>query len=408
MNYIISILMMLTLLPTQVLGMYSTFYKPTFWLEKPRIDRKNMTSYELTYLYARASQSFNKNGQRVPLLAFSGPESLLPCFVEPLDDCSSNTSICKDNKPIAHAMLGGNFAETTVMNEFIQNIHKHFFIRLNLPITNATLKNISITPTDACGDPIIPNKEINSYIDKLSLKIFGVNSSNKQDASIIGPSFLLFGFMNTFDNFNHLDMLDLDFTTGLVMPIIGVDCKDDLRLFPHRELTNFGIPFQLKCMIGVYNWLNVGFAATIIAHFSKDVVFELNENPYPNHIIIPTRKMAKMFHYPFIALTSYIEGEYFLPHWTWYVGFNFTKQYKTVWNICGATREENEIANRFPSVVPWQSGAITLATEIDFFSQEKKMMPRFKLTYVQRLFGKSCFDTAVFAGHFGFEMLYDF
>lgn len=424
MNYIVCILTLFICLPAQFFGMNTTFYKPTYWHEKPRFDRKNMTTYELTYSYAWASKSFNKDGDKAPLLAFSNPEPLLPSFI--------NTKVdCKDNKPIAYAIFDGKFSENTITNEFIQNLHQHFFIQVNFPITNAYLKNISITPTNACGNSIESNSKIDSYIEKLSLKLFDGCSKNTQSASIIGPSFLLFGFIKSFTNFNHLDMLDFEFKTGFVIPVISLkncgskehnpsNCNfnspnliSDLNnqhfsLFPRTSLQNFGIPFQLKCMIGAYDWFNFGVSATVVLHLKKDHTFEINQCPYPNKLIIPTSTMASLLHHPFMAFTTYFEGEHFLPHWTWYVGFNFVKQYKTVWDICSGTSEENHIANKFPALAPWQQGAITISSEIDFSSEEKKCMPRLKIIYVKRLFGKSCFDTSVISGQAGFELLYDF
>ena len=324
----------------------------------------------------------------------------MPSFIDPKVDC-------KDNKPIAYAIFDGKFHENTIVNELVQNLHQHFFIQLNCPITNAYLKNICITPTDACANNIVSNKKIDSYIEKLSLKIFDGSPKNTQSASIIGPSFLLFGFAKTFNNFNHLDLLDFEFKTGFVIPVFILD-KPDFSIFPRTDLKNFGIPFQFKLMLGAYDWLNFGVATTVVVHMKTDDLFDVNENPYQNNFLIPTSKMASMHHHPFITATAYFEGEHFLPYWTWYVGFNFVKQYKTVWGICGGTCDENQIANRFSPVVPWQQGAITISSEIDFSKEEKKCMPRLKIIYVKRVFGKSCFDTSVIAGQFGFELLYDF
>lgn len=400
MNYILSVLMLLTVLPTQLIGMYTTFFKPTYWPEKPRFDRMNMTSYELTYSYTWASKSFDKNGNKVPLLAFANPEPLLPSFLNPKINP-------EDNKPIAYAIFDGKFTEGTITHEFVQNLHQNFFIQANFSITQSYLKNISITPTNACGIKITPDQKIDSYIEKLSSKLFEGSCNNTQIASIIGPSFLLFGFTKSFTNFNHLDLLDFEFKTGIVFPVLGLN-GPDFNLYPRTELKNFAVPFQLKFMIGAYDWLNFGAAGTVAFHFKKDHLWDINENPYPNKLLIPTKKMATVYHHPFITFSTYFEGDNFLPHWTWYVGFHFVKQYKTVWNICSGTKSENYIANHFPAQLSWQQGTIMISSEIDFSSEEKKLMPRCKIVYIKRLFGKSCFDSSVFAGQFGFEILYDF
>jgi hypothetical protein len=406
MNYIICLLALFTCVQTQIFGMYTTFYRPTYWPEKPRFDRMNMTSYELTYFHGWASKSFNKDGERVPLLAFSNPEPLLPSFLEFKGPCKYSKPV-KDNKPISYAIFDGQYSTDVIINEIVQNFHKHFFVQINVPIGQEHLKSISIKPTDARGNSINPDQKINSYIEQLSSKIFDESCTKVQTRSFVGPSFLLFGFAKTFNNFNHLDLLDFEFKTGFVVPIFILS-KPDFSIFPRTDLRNFGIPFQFKFMLGAYDWLNFGVATAVVLHLKADDLFDVNENPYPNNFLIPTSKMASMLNQPFITFTTYFEGEHFLPYWTWYVGFDFVKQYKTEWEICGGTPCENQIANKFSPLIPWQQGNIILSSEIDFSKEEKKCMPRLKIIYAKRIFGKSCFDTSIFGGQVGFEILYDF
>ncbi|MBI2344883.1 hypothetical protein HYV10_02305 [Candidatus Dependentiae bacterium] len=406
-NYIAPIITLFLIIPHQTLSMYTTFFRPTFWLEKPRFDRRNMTSYELSPYYAWADKSFDKNGEKVPLLAFANPEPLLPSFLEPIKNCAYN-SRKNDESPIGYAIFDAKYVTTVITNEIIQNFHENFFVQINIPLGLDTLKNISITPTNKAGVAIEHNEEIDTYLDALSSKLFESKNRNIQYSPFIGPSFILFGFTKSFTHFTRLDLLDFEFKTGLVLPDHSLDKESDFLLLPRTNLNNYGIPFQLKCMIGIYDWLNFGVSATTVLHIKKDSIYKINQQPYPNMLIIPTKKMASMLHYPFLAFTTYIEGENFLPHWTWHVGLNFIKQLKTVFEICGGSAEENRIANQFPSQLPWEQISITLSSEFDIFSQEGRIMPKIRITYANRLFGKNCFDSSLVSGHLGFDVLYDF
>ncbi len=165
---------------------------------------------------------------------------------------------------------------------------------------------------------------------------------------------------------------------------------------------------QLQMMAGFYDWLNVGGALGMIAFIPNNHPSPVNQAPYPNKIIVPNREAMQVFHHPIFTVTAYIEGEHFFPHWTWYVGFNFVQHTKTTWHGCPNECDLTNIANNYPVIVPWMQGAITLSSEFDFGTKEKQVMPRLKIMYVKRLFGRNCFDSAVFASGVGFELIYDF
>lgn len=400
MNYIISIITLFALVPLQTLGMFTTFNKPTYWQHKPRFDRNNLTSYELTYTHAWATSSFNDEGNKVSLLNFSNPEPLLPSFL----NCHVSD---KKNIPVCYGLFDGKYSMDTVHNEFAQNIYKNFYLQVHIPISHDQITNIRITPTDAHGEIIPQTEKIDSYLEKLSKKLFTFPGQRSQERYFVGPLFFFFGYTKSFEDFNHLDMLDFSFKTGIISPVIPL-IHPKFSLYPRLEPFNFGIPFELELLIGVYDWLNIGVATTLITFIKNDDILPVNLHPYPNKLIFPDKRMCSLFHYPQINFSTYIEGEYFLPHWTWYVGFSFVKQYKTVWNICSGSQQENCVANKFPTNIGWQQGAITISSEFDFSSDEKFCMPRCRFMYIKRIFGKNCFNSAILVGQVGFELLYDF
>ncbi len=407
MNYIIYIVTLCVFLPTQIMGMYTTFYKPSYWQEKPRYDRYNLTTYEFSYSHSWASKSFNKDGDRVPLLAFSGPEPLLPSFVDCDQRCDHPCKIdCRDNKPVCYGIFDGEFTLDSLHHEFVQNIHKHCFLDIVVNLSHAHLKNICVTPTDACGKKIPRTEEINTYLKKFFHKFIGDQNPGEQERVFLGPCFVLLGYTRSYENFKHADVFDFSFRTGFIIPVHDFE-HPDFSLYPRTDQIDYGIPAQIEMSAGFFDWLNVGGSFTVIAFMKRDDIVDINKYPYPNRFIVPTAAMSGVLHHPQVACNVYIEGENLVPYWSWFIGFSFIKQFKTVWDVCD-DKSANHIANQFPVHLPWQQGSITLSSEFSFSSEEKKCMPRLKIMYIKRIFGKSCFDTAVIAGQIGLDFIWNF
>ena len=192
------------------------------------------------------------------------------------------------------------------------------------------------------------------------------------------------------------------------MSIITIYKKSKFNIFPRQDILNLGIPLQVNIMCGLYDWLNIGATASVIGYLQNDLIVPLNKYPYYNKALIPDSELATIKTNPLIALSAYVEGEYLIPHWTWFIGFSYTKQYKTTFCRCDRENFPHAKINKYTTQYPWEQLAFTFSSEIDFSSDEKKIMPRCKIVYVKRFYSKNCFDSALFAGQFGFEVLYDF
>jgi hypothetical protein len=400
MNYLCRLILILTMSQVVLCGMRATFFKPNYWLEKPRFDRRNMTTAEVTYTYARATQSFNGDSAKIPLLSYQGPEPLLPSFLNPKVPLSQN-------KPIAYAACNGKYTSQSAWGTIIQNIRDSFFFEATSSISYDCITDITITPTDHDGWPLLHlSKKIEDYITQLKTKLFSSNNNN-QKRTYVGPSYFMFGYTKSFDNFEYVDVIDLSIQTGCVVPVIILDYpQSDFYLFPRQDIFNLGIPLQLNLMCGLYDWLNFGLTASVIGYLQNDLLIPVNTNPYPNKLLIPNCQLTTIKTEPLFAITAFIEGEYLAPHWTWFVGFSYTKQNKTV--FCNQEEKISNILNKYPIQQPWQQLALTFSSEIDFSCEEQKIMPRVKFVYVKRISSKNCFDTSLFAGQFGFEVLYNF
>lgn len=400
MNYIYRIIIILAMSKNAFCAMRATFFKPNYWLEKPRFDKKNMTTVETTYNYAKAENSFNSNGQKVPLLSYRNPEPLLPKFIDP-ESTNSN--------PISYAVFNGKYKSQAIYGTVVQNIKESFFFEATSCFSYDSLNNITITPTTKTGIHILyPDKKLETYLEELRSKIFN-SSNNSQKRTYVGPSFFMFGYTKSFNELDYADMIDISVQTGIVLPVIIVDLpQSDFYLFPRQDVLNLGVPLQLNIMCGLYDWLNIGATASVIGYLQNDLVVPLNQESFYNKVLIENSDLTTVKTEPLVAFSAFVEGEYLVPHWTWYVGFSYTKQYKTVFCSCDQQEFSNNHINKYTTQYPWQQLAFTFSSEIDFSCKERKIMPRCKIVYVKRFLSQNCFNSALFAGQLGFEVLYEF
>jgi|GEM_PF-1347899 len=390
------------------IAMQNTFWGPSSRIDKPRFARKNLTTFELSGAYHNAKKSFNHSGQKVPLLAYKGPEPLLERFVD--------TSLSYRNADIiSYAVFDAFYKGKQGNFTWMQNIHEHFCFEMTSSITNDTIKNIVILPTTPEGrylteQEIADQPDLVKYLEDLNQKLFPSDSSNQQNRTYIGPSCFLMGYTTSLTDFEIVDFVDISVQTGCVVPIIPIAHSwKKLSIFPHQDIVNLGIPLQLNVAVGLYDWLNIGASGLLLGYIKNDQVIPLNTTSTPNKLLVPSCGMCTVQSEPLIAMSAYIEGEYFIPRWNWFLGVSYTKQYKTTYSAYDRQKFPTKLINKYPINSPWQYAYLTVASEIDLAKDNSaQLMPRCKFTYVVPMYGSSCFATQTFAGQLGMEIVYDF
>lgn len=404
--WLISCLFLCTV--TMSMAMQNTFWAPSPRVDKPRFVRNNLTTVELSGAYHDAKKSFNCTGHKAPLLAYQGPEPLLKRFVD--------TSLKYNNAEIiSYAIFDAFYKGSQGTFTWMQNIHEHFCFELTTSITNDTIKNIVIFPTTKQGRYLTPQEIANQpdlvdYLQDLQQELFSTDGAPQQNRTYIGPSCFLMGYTTSLTDFEIVDFVDITVQTGCVVPIIPIAHSwKKLSIFPHQDIVNLGVPLQLDVAVGLYDWLNIGASGLLLGYIKNDQIIPLNTTATPNKLLVPSCGMCTIQTEPLIAMSAYIEGEYFIPRWNWLLGISYTKQYKTNYTAYNQQKFPTKLINKYPINSPWEYAYLTVASEFDFAKDnDAQLMPRCKFTYVVPMYGKSCFATQTFAGQIGMEIIYDF
>jgi len=397
--YILSLLLSISHI---TLPMQASFYEPSACLEKPRFARMNLTSVDITLENSSSKCSYNRKGQKAPLLAYRGVEPLLPQFLDP--SVPLDTAI-----PLCYGLFDARYSEIYYGASVSQNIHESMFFELSSCICFDKLQNITMIPTTATGKPLTTqeidsNSKLKAYLPLLQQTI-----GSTQKCSIIGPTYFLLGYTKSLTTFDYLDFVDITLQTGCIVPIILLDRPGSkLVVFPRQNMVNLGIPLQLTIALGVYDWLNIGASGSVINYIKNDQVIPLNTAAASNKLLIPQSGLCTVHHEPQFALSAYIEGEYFLPNWTWFVGVSYTKQNPTHYQAYDRQKFPTSVINKYPSQNRWELAYVTIASEFDFIVHPKHVMPRLKLVYTKPFYGRTCFASSTLAGQLGLEISYDF
>lgn len=397
--YILSLLLTFS---HAILPMRTTFFGPTEYIDKPRFCRFNLTTVESTAAFNRANKSYNCNKEKVPLLAYRGVEPLLPQFLD--SSVPLNTAT-----PLAYGLFKAQYRSLNYTFSWIQNLHESIYFEMSSSVVSDKLQNIALVPTTINGHLLTPeeidtNLVLQSYLSKLEQKV-----GTDQERNYIGPSYFLMGYTTSLTNLNYFDFVDISVQTGCIVPIISIDTyQPKFSIFPRQDIINLGIPLQLTVALGVYDWLNVGASGSVISYIKNDQLISLNTAAAANKLLIPSSGLCSVHHEPHLALSAYIEGEYFLPNWTWFFGLSYTKQNSTQYQAQDKQTFPTTIINKYPAQRPWDVACFTLASEFDLLRDPLNVMPRCKLMYTRPFYGTACFASDLLAGQLGLEITYDF
>lgn len=385
-----------------VLPMKATFFGPSSYIEKPRFARNNLTTIEMSADYNRASKGYHKKGQKVPLLAYRGVEPLLPQFTDKSVPINTATPLC-------YGLFDANYKGLSYNFSWVQNIHESFFFELSSSISQDKIQDITLVPTSVNGKPLTTqeidaNTKLKTYLPLLQEQI-----GTEQERNYVGPSYFLMGYTKSMTTFDYLDFVDITVQTGCIVPLVVLDtCQPNLSVFPRQDIVNLGIPLQLTIALGVYDWLNIGASGSVTNYIKNDRVVPLNRSSAPNKLLIPESGMCSIYHEPKIALSAYIEGEYFLPNWTWFIGVSYTKQNPTQYEPSDSQKFPTRFAINQPVQHEWEIASFTLASEFDLSNNQTCVMPRCKLMYTKPFYGRTCFASSLLSGQLGLEISYDF
>lgn len=395
-------------MPRFFYGMATTFETTSSSFPKPRFARKDLTSLELYVTHDYAKSSYDKNGNETALLSYHGPHDLYNRFVDPKLPYN-------DTQNMGKALLSGIYSDMNYALSISQNIGSHFFISLSSSYTQSVIKDFTILPIkNNCfimtPDEINAQPGLTEYLKKLYQKLNPSSCGLPIPESLAGPTFLSCGYCTSLRHFSTIDLLDLTFEFGFLLPEFTLDTPTPnvLSVFPPEAIVNIGVAMITSAAVGMYDWLNIGGTVIVMPYIPNDTVIPLNTTMTTNNIFIDQEGLCFVQHKPFVYANAYIESEQLIPHITVLAGLSYAKQYPSYYRAQDTKKFPTKIINASPTDPEWSCLNLTIEGEYDFADHNSKHLPRITFVYVRTLWGSAVFKTSTYAGIFGLELTYDF
>ena len=409
MKYSVFLLAFLAIIMNHIptcLSMSTSFGGPTAGVSHPRFATHNLTTFDPTISYSKATDSYDNSGNSTDLFSYNGTETLLKRFTD-------SSLAYNDSSSIANAYISGELSEISYGLSFTQNLHENVFFSVSTALKTATVKNMQLRPTSSnnrllTDSEIQSNSALQTYLEKLNSKIW-VDDKLAFYHNAVGPSLITMGYTKHWDTFSCIDFLDGAFCMGLSFPTKNIT-PTTLSIFtiPTYNYVCTGIPMQASAMVGVYDWLNIGCNGVVMPFIANNAEIPLTTTQTNNRAFLPQQGHCTVHHKPFLYFDTYIEAEQCIPHLSFMFALSYAKQCQTTYESLDTKTFPNDTINAFPTHRPWEQAYCTMAIDWDFAHETNKNLPHMKFIYIQPIYGKSVIKTCKFAGHFGIEFVWDF
>lgn len=405
----ILVLLCLLFMPSTICSMDTTFNKPSSTLPKIHFSTPGLTSFEFTFSRSKSTESFNDFEQRVPLLAFNGPEDLLSKFIDP---SLPRTNTAK----VGQAIFSGTQKILEYNLSFSKNFNNGIFLSMETIIADVYTSDICLHPVSKtclllAEEEINQNTELKNFIDTFYEK-FIPHTCSVFHQKVWGPSFFTLGYAKNWQHFTHIDFINFSIKAGLAIPVIaiddvnpGEDVNGTVFRIPAHVRFNYGLPLQANVEVGFLDWLNIGACTIIIPYISNDTLVRLNPTRTNNVLFAQDKVLSKVHNRPFVYINSYIEAEEFLPKLSMVFGLSYAKQFETYYCPHDSDTFVPEIVNQYSLHKEWERAALTLETKIDFATEEKTYLPTITFSYVYPFYGRSTYAPYVIGSGISFDIM---
>lgn len=413
MKYIKNLIFLCTILflssSNSMYGMTTTMYKPASAIPAPDFAKKGLTILSSTYSFGKTQHAYNEYGNLCNPLEIYGQEELnsqlLPSWMiqEFLLTIPSNLV-----NNLGFVSFQGTFGVKEVYLEATKNLIHGFFVQGAGIIRDLQISSISMQPN---LNQDLTNTQADTVITTLT------NALNTQ--GLLTPegglrkygilqSYLLAGWTNHFQSFEHIDFLDLTIKAGLSFPEETNLQHETLITFPFPSNRHIGFPLSASIATGFLDWLNVGGTILCMPWLETMNVFTMNPTGSNTTLLVPFQGMAIAHKKAFYYTSAYIQADHCVKGLSCKLAYSYTSNGQTILDPINKKTFQANIVNQNPALQNWYAHTILAELEYDFCTYENPNMPIIKLFYTSPLAGKNILKTPIYGGYLGCILSYDF
>jgi len=394
------------------------FYRASYLFSEPRLQRKLLTSFDITISGGSTDKSRNPNHDIVPLLDIFGLHSMHELGVnvpnknltDPRDITLTQLALTPARNNFATFSINGTFSIFEANFSYIQNTYQGIFVQAYLPVRKLQIKNIvfnDLSPTNI----IFSNKntpiwqaflrQFDSILQKYEL------SREAIDRTGVGDLTLFVGWTHNYQETKIIDFIDASLRLGLLFPTGKTRDEDKVFSLPLGYNGHWGIPFVTDLSFGLYDWLTFGAHLQTMFFADRTRNIRMKTGPQQSGLIKLAKGLVEIDKGTIWNAGGYIKADHFVYGLSITLGYSFASQNRDQLCPCKPDIFNPSIVNTDEMLKGWKMHTINLFIEYDFTKENSKLGPRIGLLYNAQVGGKRTFKTNIFGGNFGLDIAWD-
>jgi len=391
-------------------GMTTTMYKPSSKLQTPHFAKDQLTSFSAIYSAGNTTQAYNQFGNLCNPLEIYGQDTLSAQLLPPAMIQYFLLSIPADLvNDLGAVNFQGKFGVKELYLHFSKNLIYGFFLEGAALIRDLQISKITMQPN---LNPALTPIQAQTVITTLSDALNSNGSLLQPDGGMrkygLMQSYILAGWSHHFQNFQHIDFLDITFKAGLSLPEQCDQNFNDLFAFPFPGNRHIGFPIIANIGTGFLDWLNVGSTIIVMPWLANMDLYTLNPAGTNTTILVPFQDIATEKTNPFYHTSVYIEADHFFKGFSLRFSYLYTHNGKSTLTPANTARFPTNLVNQSPNLQSWDAKSILSEIEYDFATEESPDLPIIKFFYTIPLAGENIIKTPITGASLGCIFTYEF
>jgi len=407
------------LIPLKILGYDNAlFFRATPFFGEPRLERKTLTSLDISAGSGATRKARNQCDKTVPLFDLYGTQNMhelgvgVPCKdpTNPLDLILINLANTPSGDCFAHLSAHGKFALVESNIVLNQNLSRGFYAQAYLPIRRFDVYSICFCDCSPCCE--CPNQDTQAWQDFLDnfdaiLKRYCLSRCGYKEADI-GDFALELGWTHSYQETKELDFVDVGFKAGILFPTGKKRNPDRIFSIPFGYNGHYGIPMAIDLALGACEWITLGVHFEAIPLMRSTQTIRVKTSPTQSGLIKLYKTRARIDPGTVLTAGTFFKADHCARGLSFIAGYSFAHQGDSDISLCNTICIDTQAVCSDEQFKAWKMHTFHARAEVDFATESCPCGLRLGAFYDWNFGGERIFQTDVGGGYLGCDVAWDF
>jgi len=394
------------------------FFRATPFFGEPRLERKTLSSLDISLGSGATRKGRNQCGQSVPVFDLYGKQNMHELGVgvpgkdptNPLDLILIDLAATPGGDCFGIMSACGKFAlfeSNIVLN---QNLARGFYAQFYLPVRRFHVySNCFRDCTPACDCPDRNNQVWQNFLDNFNaiLERYCLSTCGYKEADV-GDLAIELGWSHSYQETTELDFVDLGFKAGVLFPTGKRRNVDRIFSIPFGYNGHYGIPISMDLAVGACEWMTLGVHFEAIPLIRRKQRIRVKTSPTQSGLIKLTKTCANVDPGTVLTGGAFFKADHFARCISFLVGYSFAHQGDDAVSLCDTICIDSCAVCSDEQFKAWKMHTLNARVEIDFATESCPYGFRVGFFYDWNFGGQRIFQTDVGGTYLGFDATWDF